>query len=62
MKQLGRRCPNKHKNSWVIASGNYLWCPDCGALRSLCEGYGTWKRWLYPDGHEKTIERYDNIK
>lgn len=25
----------KHRNAWIIASGYYLWCFECGALRRM---------------------------
>jgi len=48
-----RRCPNKHKNSWILG-GHTLWCPDCGAIRPNRPGR---IMWAYPDGWDKAYEK-----
>lgn len=45
------RCPNRHRNCWVLSS-HWLWCPDCGALRSDNKT----DRWVYPDGQTKALQ------
>ena len=47
-----RRCPNQHRQAWVLSSSalkGLLWCPECGAVH-LDGG----RLWLYPDGQERT--------
>lgn len=33
---MTKRC--RHRTSWILASGGYLWCYRCGALRVLAKG------------------------
>lgn len=32
---MSERC--RHRESWLIASGNYEWCYQCGAIRTMRE-------------------------
>jgi len=60
-----RRCGNRHRDFWVI--GEFLWCPDCGALRKIrlvdnliWEFF--WKRWLYPAGQETSLKKWEILR
>ena len=67
-KQRKERC--KHRNIWLICSGNYSWCYVCGAIREMnTNGNRCWPAsgWCKPTGNkdnnpyeklEKTKKRY----
>ena len=46
----------KHSHFWILEG--HAWCPDCGAIRKIIETESStifvWKRWLKPEGQEKT--------
>jgi len=53
--------PCKHRHAFILGA-QYLWCPDCGAIRALvkvgtCELEYRWKKWVYPDGPEEASKR-----
>ena len=56
----------KHKDSWLIANGNYLWCQHCGAIRR-CKDTGkgriiyVWSAWLKPNGYMKTLRKWQKL-
>lgn len=50
----------RHRDSWAVAGGYLMWCPDCGAIMSMRrETDGSWsyrwRRWLKPRGQIKTL-------
>lgn len=44
----------RHRKSWIIASGWYEWCYQCGAMRELIKtspnGSQPYTRWFKPTG------------
>ena len=51
----------RHKDFWIMAGGVYCWCPDCGSIRRLHEDKWAWKRWLKPQGQDKTITTWKKM-
>lgn len=55
----------KHRNCWILAGGNYLWCPDCGAIRRTEQSekingiYPVWSKWLYPEGQDIVLKKWE---
>lgn len=41
----GRRCPNQHRNIWVLGQGYWVWCYECGAIRGKDD-----PKWTYTVG------------
>ncbi len=45
-----RRCTKNHRAAWIFRDNRWtehralLWCPNCGAVRSMPED----KKWTYP--------------
>ena len=47
----------RHRKTWLIASGHYEWCYECGALRHMavtppnhCRPAGRWAKPVGRDG------------
>lgn len=53
-----RKCPNRHRNCWIIAGGYWLWCYECGAVRQNA----TKGTWTYPTGPGGRNPALDEVK
>ena len=55
------------RNAWIIA-GTELWCPDCGAIRTMIQvsiaelDYRLGHKWIYPDGQTKALRIYQKYR
>jgi hypothetical protein len=65
---VSARC--RHGNAWPTVCGDiggFMWCPDCGAVRTVRRKVGgafeyATPRWLYPRGREDVMRQLERLE
>lgn len=64
---MSARC--RHGNAWptiISGIGGFMWCPDCGAVRTVRRTAGNAfkfasPRWLYPRGQKDVLRQLERM-